>query len=412
MGLSRVFDYMKPLDKDFFINSNKDPAIAGALSLLLGWLGIHKFYLGKTGAGIIILALLVVTLGLSVFVVVPVTIYEAIKYFSIHSQLAPDVTTSGANTNTNKTNTNKKQMQSKPVTQKQEAAPASNNKPTRNDPESDYALLIDFYKRNKMPDEFNPKTLLKEANPHANPSVCPYCGVKHEFVAKRARKCPDCGEKMIVRSGLFLTEEQVEKFEELNREFYKKQSASSSLEYALKRAQDSKISNQAADFHGDLAEAFRHAAKIENIRDQGGFSFWDKSWRYFNQAKMEEAQSYNGYYSNLSRISYEMADMLVDQALEAKTEKTRRRLLRRAVDMIVLSIAEAFQFDEEPYIGSYIYERTKIIMKEASMSEQELDEISNKTASRTRLNNDRLNHFNNYIDGIKKYELIGESILY
>lgn len=401
---------MMPLKKDYFVENNKDPAIAGVLSLFLGWLGIHKFYLGKFGWGIVILVLFVVTFGLSVFIFIPITFYESIKYFQMQSQPANTADNSYTKTES-QTNTNTESNKNKHETREKKAAAQPSSKP-KNDPNSDYELLLNLYKRSKAPDEFNPKLLIKEVNSHADSSTCPYCGVVHEFVAKRARKCPDCGEKMIVRSGLFLTEKQAERFEELAREFYEKQSAISSLEYTLKRAQDSKLNNRAAEFHRDLAEAFRHAAKVENIRDQGGYDFWDKSWGYFNSAKMEEAKNYNGYFSNLSRISHDMADMLVDQALEAKTEKSRHKLLRRAVDMIVLSIAEALQFDEEPYIGSYIYERTKTIMKEASVSEQELDEISKNTASRARLNSDRLNHFNNYVDGIKEYELIGETTLY
>jgi TM2 domain-containing membrane protein YozV len=39
--------------------------VAGILGILLGWLGIHKFYLGYTKEGIIQLIIGVVTCGLS-----------------------------------------------------------------------------------------------------------------------------------------------------------------------------------------------------------------------------------------------------------------------------------------------------------------------------------------------------------
>jgi TM2 domain-containing membrane protein YozV len=35
----------------------KNKVVAGVLALLLGWLGVHHFYLGSTGAGIIDLLL-------------------------------------------------------------------------------------------------------------------------------------------------------------------------------------------------------------------------------------------------------------------------------------------------------------------------------------------------------------------
>lgn len=37
------------------INSDKDKTVAGVLAILLGDIGIHKFYLGQTGKGILYL---------------------------------------------------------------------------------------------------------------------------------------------------------------------------------------------------------------------------------------------------------------------------------------------------------------------------------------------------------------------
>jgi TM2 domain-containing membrane protein YozV len=41
----------------------KNKVVAGILGILLGWLGVHHFYLGSTMAGVILLIVSVVTCG-------------------------------------------------------------------------------------------------------------------------------------------------------------------------------------------------------------------------------------------------------------------------------------------------------------------------------------------------------------
>jgi TM2 domain-containing membrane protein YozV len=49
-GTAMVYQPPRPL-----VRSNKDKTTAGVFALLLGGLGIHKFYLGQTAAGIVYL---------------------------------------------------------------------------------------------------------------------------------------------------------------------------------------------------------------------------------------------------------------------------------------------------------------------------------------------------------------------
>lgn len=45
------------------MNRGKNKVVAGILAILLGWLGIHHFYLGSTMAGVVLLAVSLVTCG-------------------------------------------------------------------------------------------------------------------------------------------------------------------------------------------------------------------------------------------------------------------------------------------------------------------------------------------------------------
>ena len=56
--------------------------IAGVLAILLGYLGIHKFYLGYTTAGLVMLLISVCTCGIAGTVIWIISIIEGITYLS------------------------------------------------------------------------------------------------------------------------------------------------------------------------------------------------------------------------------------------------------------------------------------------------------------------------------------------
>jgi TM2 domain-containing membrane protein YozV len=55
---------------------------AGILAILLGALGIHKFYLGYTKEGVIMLLVSVLTLGIGAFVMSIIGLIEGIVYLT------------------------------------------------------------------------------------------------------------------------------------------------------------------------------------------------------------------------------------------------------------------------------------------------------------------------------------------
>jgi len=65
-------------------SGDKNKVVAGLLALFIGWLGIHKFYLGKKSAGIIMLVVSLlgfVLLGIPTMIIGLIAFVEAIIYF-------------------------------------------------------------------------------------------------------------------------------------------------------------------------------------------------------------------------------------------------------------------------------------------------------------------------------------------
>ena len=60
--------------------ARKDRIVAGLLGILVGSLGVHMFYLNRTGWGIAYLVLTLCTCGIGLSVTVPVSIVQGILY--------------------------------------------------------------------------------------------------------------------------------------------------------------------------------------------------------------------------------------------------------------------------------------------------------------------------------------------
>ncbi len=55
---------------------------AGVLAILLGWLGIHKFYLGYTSAGLVMLLVTLFTCGIAGTVIWIIGVVEGVIYLT------------------------------------------------------------------------------------------------------------------------------------------------------------------------------------------------------------------------------------------------------------------------------------------------------------------------------------------
>lgn len=61
-------------------NSKKEKIVAGILGILLGGLGIHKFYLGYTKAGLIMLLVSIISCGIGAPIMGVIGFIEGILY--------------------------------------------------------------------------------------------------------------------------------------------------------------------------------------------------------------------------------------------------------------------------------------------------------------------------------------------
>ncbi len=148
--------------------------------------------------------------------------------------------------------------------------------PFYNAQSKEYAYGVDITER-----------LLKQISPKADSNTCPYCGVVHPFSASRARKCPACGEKMVVRKGMFFTEKDIEKLDSISSDYYEKAQQVERLKSVLQTIQDNKLDNNYGRCFLYISEAYDCCAVIRNQSFEGGFTFWDYGWGVLNEEALE-----------------------------------------------------------------------------------------------------------------------------
>lgn len=74
--------YMNYNPQQMNTEPTRDKLVAGLLGIFLGSLGIHKFYLGYTKSGVIMLLVSLLTLGIGAFVMEIIGLIEGILYLT------------------------------------------------------------------------------------------------------------------------------------------------------------------------------------------------------------------------------------------------------------------------------------------------------------------------------------------
>ena len=62
--------------------SGKSRGIAGLLAILMGWCGLHYFYIGKTNAGILFLIIAILSCGILATVTTLISIIQGVLFFT------------------------------------------------------------------------------------------------------------------------------------------------------------------------------------------------------------------------------------------------------------------------------------------------------------------------------------------
>jgi TM2 domain-containing membrane protein YozV len=66
--------------------SGKSRGIAGLLAILMGWCGLHYFYIGKTSAGVLFLLIAILSCGILATITTIVSIIQGVLFFTSSQQ--------------------------------------------------------------------------------------------------------------------------------------------------------------------------------------------------------------------------------------------------------------------------------------------------------------------------------------
>lgn len=66
--------------------SGKSRGIAGLLAILMGWCGLHYFYIGKTSAGVLFLLISILSCGILATITYVISIIQGVLFFTSTQQ--------------------------------------------------------------------------------------------------------------------------------------------------------------------------------------------------------------------------------------------------------------------------------------------------------------------------------------
>lgn len=196
--------------------------------------------------------------------------------------------------------------------------------------------------------DVNQETFIKKVAPKSDKHTCPYCGVVHDFSASRARKCPDCKENMIVRSGRYLSQDQVDKMERIQHAYYDKSHWVDRLKSSIENAQREQKEHDYTRGLIAIAEGFQSCAIIHNVAhaDDRNFTFWDYSWQSLQgatQASVENSSNdslenlvWNGYLDAI----YAKGEQCMRELKYAEGVKAKKRHASIAISMFYNFLTE------------------------------------------------------------------------
>lgn len=252
-------------------------------------------------------------------------------------------------------------------------------------------ILIPFY--NTQSKEYTygediTERLLKQISPKANANTCPYCGTVHPFTATRARKCPECGKKMVVRKGMYSTEKDIEKLDSISSDYYEKAQQVERLKSVLQNIQDNKLDNNYGRCFLYISEAYDCCAVIHNQSFEGGFTFWDYAWGVLNKEALEAVAVVSSKQNDLIMNGY--SDILFARGMhlmrELRSNTSDKSKTKYAKIATSIFIEYLYELSRHQVSGWHEEEAPKLIQVALKLGKVEsgwIDEAAARTLKRS-----------------------------
>ena len=252
--------------------------------------------------------------------------------------------------------------------------------------------------------------LLSKISPKANHNTCPYCGTVHPFSATRARKCPECGKKMIVRKGAYYTEKDIEKFDSESKDYYEKTQQVERLKSVLQNIQDNKLDNNYGRCFLYIAEAYDYCAVIKNQSFEGGFTFWDYAWGVLNKDALEVVSSGSNSQNDLimngySDVLYARAMHLMRELKNSTSDKSKSKYAKIAVSILIEYLYELSRHQVSDWHEEEAPKLIQVAIKLSNIEADWIDKAAVKTLERSNNTADN-KHMDSVVNTVKSYTLI------
>lgn len=252
--------------------------------------------------------------------------------------------------------------------------------------------------------------LIKQISPNANANTCPYCGVIHPFNATRARKCPACGNKMIVRSGTYLKEQDIKNLESLSQEYYDKAQNVERLKSVLQNVQDNKLSCNYGRCFLYIAEAYDCCAVIHNQSYESGFTNWDYAWGVLNKDALDTVAAVsrsqqdvinNGY----GDIAFARGMHLLRELKHSTSDKSRARYAKIAISIFLEYLYDLAKSQLSDWHEEETPKLVQVALKLGKVNPSWIDEAAAHIVERSNSAADR-KYMDEVVATIKDYALV------
>jgi predicted RNA-binding Zn-ribbon protein involved in translation (DUF1610 family) len=274
-------------------------------------------------------------------------------------------------------------------------------------------ILIPFYNAQSKEYAYSEditERLLKQISPKANANTCPYCGTVHPFTATRARKCPECGKRMIVRKGMYFTEKDIEKLDSISSGYYEKAQQVERLKSVLQNIQDNKLATNYGRCFLYISEAYDCCAVIHNQSFEGGFTFWDYAWGVLNREALDVVAIVSSKQSDLIMNGY--SDLLFAKGMhlmrELKNNTSDKSKAKYAKIATVIFIEYLYELARHQVSDWHEEEAPKLIQVALKLGKVEpdcIDEAAARTSKRsTGINDDKC--MDEVVATVKDYTLV------